>query len=267
MKRTRSALPLAATALAGLASSFAAAPAGAATVAALADGKRIVWIDTEQKKVTGSVVLAGGAALIGIDVRPADGRLYGVTPDGAIVVVDAKTGKWEPKSQLSEKLPSGATIGIDFNPVADRMRIVTSAGRNLRVNVDDGKAIVDGELKYADSDANKGKAPKVTAAGYTNSFAGSKETALYNIDSSTGMLVKQAPPNDGVLTSIGALGVKLNGSAAFDIAADGKGGNVGWLLAGDMLAAVDLVSGAAKSAARISGLSGVITDIAVLPGT
>ncbi len=42
--------------------------------------------------VTGSVNLAGDASLVGFDVRPADGKLYGVTPDGAIVTVDAKTG-------------------------------------------------------------------------------------------------------------------------------------------------------------------------------
>jgi hypothetical protein len=80
--------------------------ASAATLALLQDGKTIVWVDTDQKKVVGSVGLAGGATLVGFDVRPADGRLYGVTPDGAIVRVDAKTGTWEKVSQLSEALPA-----------------------------------------------------------------------------------------------------------------------------------------------------------------
>lgn len=239
--------------------------AQAATVAALKDGKTIVWIDTDQKKVTGSVNLAGDASIVGMDVRPADGRLYGVTADGAIVTIDAKTGKWDKKSQLSEKLPAGATITVDFNPVADRMRILTSTGSSLRVNVDDGKATVDGSLKYAETDASKGKQPKVMAAAYTNSFAGTKETALYDIDAASGMLVKQAPPNDGIVSGIGALGVKVEGPVAFDIAADGKGGNVGWLLAGGMLHTVDLTTGAAKSIGAVAGLSGNVTDIAVLP--
>ena len=65
---------------------------------------------------------------------------------------------------------------------------------SLRINVDDGKATVDGTLKYADADANKGKTPRVTAAGYSNSFAGTKETALYDIDAATGAFVRQAPP-------------------------------------------------------------------------
>ncbi len=265
MRSTTLAKSIAATLVAGAVSIAGAQSASAATLAGLKDGKSIVWIDTDQKKVTGSVALADNATLVGIDVRPADGKLYGVTPDGVIVTIDAKTGKWEKKSQLSEKLPAGATISVDFNPVADRMRILTSTGMSLRVNVDDGKATVDGALKYAETDANKGKAPKVTAAGYSNSFAGTKETALYDIDAATGMLLKQAPPNDGIVSSIGMLGAKVDGPIAFDIWSDGKGMNVGWLLAGGNLHSVDLANGVAKSAGAVSGLSGAITDIAILP--
>lgn len=240
--------------------------AQAATLAALKDGNTIVWIDADAKKVTGSVPLDGGANLVGFDVRPADSKLYGVTPDGVIVVVDAKTGKWEQKSQLSEKLPAGAMVSIDFNPVADRMRILTSTGMSLRVNVDDGKATVDGSLKYAETDAMKGKAPMVTAAAYSNSFAGTKETALYDIDAAAGTLTKQAPPNDGILTTIGSLGIKLDGPVAFDVLSDGKGMNVGWLLTGGSLYTVDLATGMAKAVGPVVGLSGKITDIAILPG-
>lgn len=246
--------------------SAAAQTADAETLAGLMDGTSIVWIDSAQKKVTGMVALDGGASLVGIDVRPSDGKLYGVAPDGAIVMVDAKTGKWEKKSQLSEKLPAGAAVSVDFNPVADRMRIITSTGMSLRVNVDDGKATVDGSLKYADSDANKGKTPNVMAVGYSNSFAGTKETALYDIDVATGMLLKQAPPNDGIVSGIGKLGIALDGPIAFDVASDGKGGNVGWLLAGGNLHSVDLATGVATSAGAIAGIKGKVTDIAILPG-
>jgi Domain of unknown function (DUF4394) len=253
------------TLIAALVAGISASSASAATLAALADGTTILRIDTDMKKVTGSVAIAGNATLVGIDVRPADGKLYGVTRDGAIVIVDASTGKWDKKSQLSEKLPEGATISVDFNPVADRMRILTSTGMSLRVNVDDGKAVVDGSLKYAETDSKKGKAPKVTAAGYSNSFAGTKETALYDIDASEGTLLKQAPPNDGIVSTIGTLGVKTDGPIAFDIWSDGKGANVGWLLAGGNLHSVDLVSGAAKSVGSIQGMKGNVTDIAIMP--
>ncbi len=247
------------------ATSLAATASHAATLAALQDGKTIAWIDTDQKKVTGSVELAGGASLVGIDVRPADGKLYGLTPDGAIVIVDAKTGKWEKKSQISEKLPAGATFSVDFNPVADRMRVIASNGMSLRINVDDGKVAVDGALKYAETDANKGKAPNVTAIGYSNSFAGTKETTLYDIDTTIGTIVRQVPPNDGTLNTIGSLGMKFDGPVAFDVWSDGKGANAGWLLANGALHSVDLANGGAKSLGAISGLKGKISDISILP--
>jgi hypothetical protein len=250
---------------AGFTTTLAAASAQAATLAGLQDGKTIVWIDTAKKKVTGWVKLAGGASLIGFDVRPADGKLYGVTPDGAIVVVDAKTGKWEKKSQLSETLPKGATFSVDFNPVADRLRILSSAGLSLRVNVEDGKTIVDGQLKYADADANKGKQPKVIAGAYSNSFAGTKETALYDIDIANWTYVRQAPPNDGILNTLGQVTLETNGTVAFDVWSDGKGGNTGWLLTGGMLHMLDIANGATKPVGKITGLNGRITDIAVLP--
>ena len=136
------------------------------------------------------------------------------------------------------------------------MRVVSSTGMSYRINVDDGKTLVDGALKYADADAMKGKEPKVTAAAYSNSYAGTKETALYDIDAAHGTLVKQAPPNDGILNTIGKLGVKLDGPVAFDVWSDGKGANTGWLLAGGALYTVDIATGAAKPFSQVVGPQG-----------
>ncbi|WP_349509661.1 hypothetical protein [Afipia sp. Root123D2] len=52
--------------------------ANAAQVATLIGGDTIAMVDTAQKKVTGTVKVSGiSGALVGIDVRPADGMLYG----------------------------------------------------------------------------------------------------------------------------------------------------------------------------------------------
>ncbi|MDX2158903.1 MAG: DUF4394 domain-containing protein [Hyphomicrobiaceae bacterium] len=242
-----------------------ASAAAAGTVAALIDGSSIAWIDIKNRKVTGSVRIDGGARLVGIDVRPADGKLYGLTADGQIVTIDPQSGKWQRKSQLSEKLPANAAVVVDFNPVADRLRVIGSEGTNLRVNVDDGKAIVDGRLKYADGDKGAGRAPRVTAAGYTNSHPGTKATALYDVDAANGWLLKQAPPNDGILVTVGALGVPVDGPIALDIWSDGKGGNAAWLLSGGRLYEIDLATGAAKTTGAIEGLGGKVIDMAILP--
>jgi hypothetical protein len=254
-------LPLAVAAAALLAGHTGAA---AQTVTALVDGKSLATIDLALKKVVRSVMLDGGATLVGIDVRPADGRLYGLAGDGTIVTLDAKTGKWEKKAQLSEKLAAGVTYTVDFNPVADRLRVIAANGTNLRINVDDGKTTVDGPLKFAEADAAKMQTARVVAGGYVNSFAGTKETALYDLDATTNALVKQAPPNDGILNTVGPLGIKLGGSVAFDILADGKGGNSAWLLSEDALFTVDLATGKATAAGKIAGLKGKVTDMAVM---
>lgn len=241
-----------------------AATAQAAQVAALVGDDTIVIVDTAAKKAGKSMKVSGiNGTLIGIDVRPADGMLYGVVADGTVVTI-AMDGKASVKSKLETMLGSGVAGTVDFNPVADRMRIIGSDGMNLRANVDDGKVTTDGALKYADTDMHKGEKPNIVAGAYTNSYKGTKETALYDIDATIGGLIKQAPPNDGVLNAVGKLGVKAD-NVAFDISSDGKGGNEAWLMSGDTLYSVDLATGKATEAAKISGVTGKVRDIAVLP--
>jgi hypothetical protein len=110
---------------------------------------------------------------------------------------------------------------------------------------------------------HKGEKPNVVAAAYTNSVKGTKETALYNIDGTIGGLLKQAPPNDGILSAVGKLGVKAD-MAAFDIWSDGSK-NEAWLMVGDSLHSVDLATGKAGPAIKIEGVKGQIRDIAILP--
>ena len=204
-------------ALALLSSAAFAAPASAQSIAALVGNDTVSTIDVAARKVTKSVKITGvNGKLLGIDVRPADGMLYGLSSDGSVVTIDLATGKATAKSKLDNMLPAGVAGAIDFNPVADRLRVIGEDGTNLRVNVDDGKTAVDMKLKYSEGDANKSAMPKVVAAGYTNSVKGAKETTLYDIDATIGGLARQAPPNDGVLNTIGKFGVSAT-SWAFEI--------------------------------------------------
>jgi hypothetical protein len=251
--------------LAALAATIGTATAAKAEqVAALVGGDTIAIVDTAAKKATKSMKVSGiSGGLVGIDVRPADNMLYGLAADGTLYTI-AMDGKATMKSKLDTMLPAGTWATVDFNPVADRLRVIGNNGWNLRVNVDDGKVTKDGDLKFAETDMHKGEKPNIVAGAYSNSFKGTKETALYDVDGTIGGLVKQAPPNDGVLNAIGKLGIKAD-KVAFDILADGKGANTGWLMAGDTLYAVDLSTGKATMAARISGVKGEVRDIAVLP--
>lgn len=239
-------------------SALAANAASADTLIGLSGTDSLVLFDAKGK-ATKTVKL--DKPIWGIDVRPADGMLYGVTADNAVVTIDPQTGKTTDKSKLSEGLKAGSTASIDFNPVADRLRLMADDGTSLRANVDDGKVTVDKPHNFKDGDAAAGKTPKVVAGAYTNSKNGPKpeKTALYNIDAS-GALVKQDPPNDGVLNTIGSIGMTPTGPVAFNIVSDGTK-NDAWLAHSGTLYSIDLETGAAKEAMKLEG-GEKLTDLA-----
>ncbi len=240
-------------------------PAAAATVFALVGDDRLAMVDPSTGVVAAPVAIEGvEGRILGIDVRPADGRLYALYADGTIAVVDPKRGRAEAKAKLETTLPDGVVATVDFNPAADRLRVMGSDGTNLRVNVDDGAVVTDGTLAFAETDMHKGEAPMIIAGAYTNSVAGTKETALYDIDGTIGALVKQAPPNDGVLNAVGKLGI-MPKTVAFDIVADSNGGNTAWMVADGRLYTVDLASGVATEAGALEGVESNVRDIAVMP--
>lgn len=242
----------------GLILSTLAAPAMAATVVGLSGDNELHWLDTESWTRTGGVKVTGiDGRLIGFDVRPADGKLYGVFADGTLATIDPKSGVATKVSMLSTKLADGATASVDFNPVADKLRVMGSDGTSLRVTVDSGDVKTDGSHSYKD-----GTKSNVIAGAYTNSYAGAKETKLFNIDGASGWLVLQDPPNDGTLNPKGEIGMKPT-EVGFDIAADGKGGNAAWLVVDGDFYSVDLETGATKKSGSIDGAN--VRDIAILP--
>jgi hypothetical protein len=235
----------------------------AAPAVALTGDKTLVMFDTETLAVSGTMDVTGIDRLEGIDVRPGDKLLYGLAGDGSIVTIDTASGAATVKSQLSETWPAGVAASVDFNPVADRMRIVGTDGTNLRVNVDDGVATVDGKLAYDAADMHAGEAPNIVAVAYTNSFGKPEATAMYDVDATIGALIQQAPPNDGVLKAIGKFGIEGATTYAMDIAATEALENTAYLATGGMLYTVAVDTGAATSLGELA-IEGDIRDIAIL---
>ena len=222
----------------------------------LTDDGRIVTFKTATPNTLDANVavtgLAAGERLLGFDIRPKDGLLYGISSAARIVTIDPATGAATVKATLAADAADvsapytavlGTAFGVDFNPVADRLRVIGNAGQSLRINVDTGATTTDGAINRA------GASPVVTAAAYTNSFAGTAATMLFDIDTASASLALQNPPNDGTLANVGLLGVAVAGDAGFDIA----GGANGLALAALRTAAggpsslyrVDLATGAA----------------------
>jgi hypothetical protein len=258
MTRLLTATLLAATTLAAGTAATLAAPA-----VGLVGEKTLVWFDTDTLEVTGMVDVEGVDTLWGIDVRPADRMLYGVAGDGTVVTIDPESGEAARVSQLSETLPDGVAASVDFNPMADRLRIMGSDGTNLRADVDTGETTVDGNHNWEADDDNADATPMIVATAYINSFGTPEATAQYNIDAGLGALVQQTTPNEGVLATRGELGVPGR-TYAFDIWADAELNNTAWLIADNILYTVDLETGAATEVGALEGVDGLIRDLALL---
>lgn len=159
------------------------------------------------KPITGTQT---GEALIGLDMRPLNGQLFAIGTTSRLYAINASSGvATQVGTGPLATLLTGTEVGFDFNPTADRLRIITNAGLNLRVNPADGTLTVDGVI-------NPGT-PMITGAAYTNNFAGATTTVLFDIDSQTDRLYKQDPPNNGTLVDVGALGVNVEAANGFDI--------------------------------------------------
>lgn len=228
-----------------------------------ADGK-LFKVDVASLKVTGSMAVSGASDLRGLDVRPANGQLYALGGTDQLYTLDAASGKASAVSTLKTALPGSGQAVVDFNPVADRLRLMSPDGSNLRVNVDTGEAAVDGKLAYAADGPHAGQQPQVIAGAYTNAYAGTKATALYTFDQASSSLMLQNPPNDGVQQAVGKVADGLK-AVAMDIVSDGKGGNTTYVLTGKTLHQLDLASGKPTTLGDIAGLPDGIIDIVVLP--
>lgn len=256
-------LTLAAAATALL--SLAAAEARAADAVVLVGDATLVHVDLATGKVAKSVEVKGAGRLLGIDVRPSNKMLYGIGVDGAVVTIDAKTGKASKVAQLDTLLPGSPTWAIvDFNPAADKLRLMGADGTNLRADVDTGKVAKDGSLAFEQGDMHHGEKPAVVAAAYTNSYGKPQKTAMYDIDATIGALIYQTKPNDGALKAVGKLGIDKAKMYSLDVSTTADGANTAWLAADDGIYKVALDSGKATKVAKITGVKGMIRDIAVL---
>jgi len=238
--------------------------ASAATLVGLTDDNKLVSIDTVKRTAVAGKKIQSADKILGIDQRPADGKLYGLTASGTLVTIDPKTGAATGAARLADKFDYGAKPVVDFNPMADRLRVVTPT-HNLRIHVETGQVFVDKPLSWHAKEPQAGKPAQIAAGAYTNSFAGTKETDLYHLDTVAGAFVLQSPPNDGLLTVKGPLGITPPAGAVFDIQNLGEvNKNVGIMIANGTLYEVNIENGASTAKGPIKGLPKNLVDIAVM---
>ncbi|MEO7215477.1 DUF4394 domain-containing protein [Mucilaginibacter sp.] len=192
--------------------------------------------------------LQAGETILGVDMRPVNGQLYALGSTSRLYTLNASSGVATQVGTGTLTTPLlGTAFGFDFNPTVDRIRVVSNLGQNLRLNPNDGAvAAVDLAINPITS--------SVSAAAYTNNFAGATATVLFDIDASAGRLVKQDPPNNGTLVDVGALGVTASTANGFDIGST-SGTAYAVLTVGGVtkIYTINLTSGAATAGATLTG--------------
>lgn len=221
-------------------------------------------------RITG---LVGDTSLIGIDFRVQNGMLHGVGNSGGIYTL-SRTGAATKVSQLSVAL-SGMKFDVDFNPAANRLRVISDTGQNLRHNIDDGATagttVSDGSLAYPAVAPATTPTPGtgVTGAAYTNNdLSPTTATTLFDIDTMLDQVVVQSPANAGLLAATGKLGVDAGSDAGFDIYTDLRDGAAASATGFAVLSVggkqrlyqVDLLTGRATG---IGSFNRTVTDLAV----
>src|SRR5215510_10211003 len=222
--------------------------------------------------------LSQGEDVVGIDFRPANGQLYALTTANRLYTINPFTGAATQVGSAPITTPlNGQSFGFDFNPTVDRIRLVSDADQDLRLNPNDGTvAGMDGTLAFAAGDPNAGQNPSVVGSAYTNSFQGSTTTTLFDIDSNLNALVTQGTaagvtpavsPNTGQLFTVGPPGVATGGGpVGFDIATPTNAGFASLTPQGATRSnfyTINLNTGAATLVNTIGGLNEPVVGIAI----
>ena len=193
-----------------------AAPAMALPVVGLTTTNALVTFDSATPTAGSALMNITGLQManeriLSIDIRPTTGLLYGVSSSSNVYSL-SMSGAASYVGTLSAPL-MGSAVGLDFNPAADlsgaaSLRVISSSGQNYAFNVNTGATTVAtpigaslSSVAYSNNDTNPGTA-----------------TSLYYIDTASDTLkVATTGFNNPTITTVGSLGMDVNGVSGFDI--------------------------------------------------
>ena len=189
----------------------------------------------------------GTETVVGLDTRPATGELFLITvPTGAVASAPVRSYRLDPATATATfvatipgTVPGAADLptGADFNPVVDRLRVVTAGNESFRINPNNGFLAGDDTNLTFTAPATG----PITAVAYDRNVAPGPPgtiappgtlTTLYGIDVGADRLVTIGGvggeafggANGGTVRAEGTLGVAVDNTsdAGFDIAANGS---------------------------------------------
>ncbi|MGW4210614.1 DUF4394 domain-containing protein [Lentzea sp. NPDC004789] len=247
--------------------SSAAQPSGLRAYGISADGTLMATFTTDRPQVLDWVRtiqgFSGDTAAIGVDFRVQDGLMYLVGNKGGIYTVKLPPSpSYDPVitkvSQLTVAL-YGTYFGVDFNPAADRLRVISDNGQNLRHDLNTHTTTTDTTLTTPPA---TGPTKGVTAAAYTNNdLDPGTGTTLFDIGTATDQVLIQSPANNGTLAPTGGLTVDAGPNAGFDIYSTLSGGKAVSVAGFATLTAPD----GSTSLYSVNLLNGTATSIGKFP--
>lgn len=170
--------------------------------------------------------------IVGIEFRPSDGKLYGVGNDARVYIIDPETGAATAVSDepFTSEIGLFDHFGMGIDPQTERIRLVSTAGKNWSIDPDDGTAVREADPHYAAGDPNEGRSVRVAALDFIspNNPADSVWLAAGNpvsavvYDAFNGELAEFIDPATGELTSLGPV-EGLRASQCFTVAFDPSG--------------------------------------------
>jgi len=182
------------------------------TILYVGPGNVLINVTPAQPNVILSAIglksLQPGENILAVDYQASTKDLFAIGSSSRLYRIDPQTGECSDVSSFPFK--AGTDFGMDVDPVANRIRVLTNADENFTLDPLGGPESVDGALNPAN--------PNLVACAYTNNFAGAGSTVLYAIDSVSDTLVTVSPAA-GTVAAVGALGVDTSAAAGFDITA------------------------------------------------
>ncbi|MES2512985.1 MAG: DUF4394 domain-containing protein [Bacteroidota bacterium] len=186
-------------------------------------GNNLISFDTQNpnyiRNINTLTGITSGQTLVGMDFRPANSMLYALgynssNNESQLYTINKTTAVATPVNTTAVAVMLGTvSVGFDFNPTVDRIRVVSNNDMNYRLEPSTGTiSATDMNINFAASDINFGANPNAGTVAYTNSYNTATTTALYNYEESLNILTSQVPPNNGTLNTIGNSGIMINPS-------------------------------------------------------
>jgi hypothetical protein len=158
---------------------------------------------TAKMRITGVPILK---RIIGITIRPSDGKLYGVGNDSRVYVIDPLTAEATPVSSqpFSPAIASFFDIhfAMDLEPNGNRVRLIAAeSGGNWSISLDDGTAVLGGNARYAAGTPLAGRTPRLLGIAFAppadTADASLCQNLAYGVDADEAIMIASCDPDTG----------------------------------------------------------------------